>query len=498
MNSQNEKESSFGVEVKNFLFKNLTNRQTLAKNAFWLAVGNLGGRFIRAAVIIYAARVLGAAGWGVFSYGITLVAFLTIFVDIGIDSILTRESAKAKEDLLRQVQIISTSFFIKILLLAMGVLVVIFVAPEFATLPGVDRLLPIMAAILVFDTFRNLGFSLIRAREKMEVEAALYLLTNVAIVAFGFGALYLRPTVMSFTLAYAVGTAIGLLATSYVLRKDIAGTLSNFSKSLVKEILSSAWPFAISGVLGLLLLNTDILIIGWFRSATDVGFYSASVRVIQLLYIFGGVLASSSLPIFSRFIKEEQERIRIALRNILRFAFSFSLPVAFCGIAAGNEIINLLFGAEYAPAALSFQLLLMTFTFGSMAVILNNVIFVYNRQRVLIVYAAIGGFLNVAFDLLLIPRYGINGSAVATLLSSIIADFYLWYIAWRIVGFDLNLKVGKILLSSAVSALFLYAILRMGAHILLAIPLAGLLYLTMLYLLKESILKEARSILQAG
>ena len=359
-----EKKSSFGTGLGNLLFKNLTNRQTFAKNAFWMAVGNIGGRFIRAAIIIYAARVLGAGAWGLFSYGITLVAFLTIFVDIGIDSILTRETVKAKGDVLRQAQLISTAFFIKLFLLVIGVFIVVLIAPSFATLPGVSRLLNLMAAILVFDTLRNFGFALIRSREKMEVEAGLYVITNIAIVAFGFAALYLRPTVMSFTLAYAVGTAVGLLATAYVLRKEASEAFSHFSKPLVKEILSSAWPFAVSGVLGLLMLNTDILIIGMFLSAKDVGFYSASVRIVQLLYIFGSIAASSSLPIFSRLFKEERGRIKIALRKILKFSFSFSLPLAFCGIIAGDAIISFVFGKEYSPAAPSFKILLLTLAFN--------------------------------------------------------------------------------------------------------------------------------------
>lgn len=484
--------------IKNFLFSNLTNRQTFAKNAFWLAVSNIGGRLIRAFIIIYAARVLGAAGWGVFSYGITLVAFLTIFIDVGIDSILTRETAKAKDDIVRQSQIISTAFFIRISLLTIGALVVIFIAPQFASLPGVARLLNMMAAILVFDTLRNFGFSLIRSRERMELEALLYFITNIAIVAFGFVALYLRPTVMSFTLSYAVGTAVGLMATFYVLRKDVPRILSNFSKPIVREILSSGWPFAISGVLSLLLLNTDILIIGLFRSATDVGLYSAAIRIIQLLYIFAGTVASSSLPIFSRFVKEDKPRIRAAVQKILRFALSFSLPVSFCGIVGGKAIIDFLFGKEYAPATLSFQILLLTLAFSFLAVIFNNIIFVYNKQKMLIFYGAIGGVLNVVFDLLLIPKFGINGSAVATLLSSIIADSYLWYIAWKIVGFNWNLGMGKIFLSALGSAAFLYAILKLGVHIVIAIPTTGAVYLAALYYFKEPLFREIKYILSAG
>ncbi len=493
-----KKISSLSVGARNFLFKNITTRQTFAKNAVWLAISNIGGRFIRAGIIIYAARVLGAGGWGLFSYGITLVAFLTIFVDIGIDPILTRESAKAKEDQERRNKILSTSFFIKVSLLAVGALGVIFFAPHFVFIPGVKPLLPLMAVILIFDTLRNFGSAIIQAKEKMELQAGLYIFTNIAIVAFGLLFLHLWPTPTSFTLSYAAGTALGMFATFYILREEIPRALFHFSKPLVKEILSSAWPFAISGVLSVLMVNTDVLIIGFLGSAEQVGYYSAAVRIVQILYIFAGVTAQSALPIFSRFIKNEREKIRGALENILKFAFSFSLPVALGGIISGTALIKLFFGNEYLPATSSFQILLITLAFNFVAVILTSIVFVYNQQKVLIVYAAIGGILNVVFDLFLIPALGIKGSAIATLSAQIIADSYLWFIAWRIVGFNPRLKLQKVIISSAIFSAVLFLLLTIGAHVIVALIGASLVYVALLQVLGESLFRDIKSILKTG
>lgn len=485
-------------KIKSFFFENISNRQTFTKNTFWLAVGNIGGRLIRAGIIIYAARILGAAGWGLFSYGITLIAFLTVFVDIGIDPILIREAAKAKEDQKRRNQILSTSFFVKTFLLAAGVLSVVFLAPFFVSLPGAKPLLPLMAMILAFDTLRSFGFSIILSKEKMELQAGLFILTNVAIVAFGFLFLHLRPTPASFTVSYAAGTALGMLATFYVIRDELSRVLFNFSKSLVKEILSSAWPFAVSAVLSVLMVNTDIIIIGFFGSAEQVGFYSAAVRIIQILYVFAGIAAQSALPIFSRFVKDEKEKIRAPLENILKFALAFSFPIALGGIVAGAPLVRFLFGNEYAPATVSFQILLITLAFNFVASILTSVVFIHDRQKTLIVYAAIGGILNVMFDLFLIPRFGIKGSAIATLCAQIIADSYLWFIAWRIVRFNPYLKLQKIIAATLISSLALFLLMQIGVYMLVAMAAGAGMYLALLYIMKEPLFKEIKSILRTG
>ena len=76
--------------IKEFLFENQNTRQTIAKNTFWLSFGEITGRLLRLGIVIYAARILGAAGWGVFSYLTSLAAVFTIFTDVGLGAVLIR------------------------------------------------------------------------------------------------------------------------------------------------------------------------------------------------------------------------------------------------------------------------------------------------------------------------------------------------------------------------------------------------------------------------
>src|SRR3989344_4002237 len=112
--------------IKDFLFQNASTRQTIAKNTFWLAVSNIGGRLLRAAIIIYAARVLGTAEWGIFSYAISLVTLITVFTDAGISPLLIREAAKSIDNPEHQRKIISTSFILKGALILVGMAVIVF------------------------------------------------------------------------------------------------------------------------------------------------------------------------------------------------------------------------------------------------------------------------------------------------------------------------------------------------------------------------------------
>ena len=100
--------------ITSLLFTNTGAKQTVAKNVFWLTVSEIGTRFIRAGIIIYAARVLGAENFGVFSYALGLAGFFTIFADIGLSQILTREASQKPE---QRSEYFATAFVIKTVLL---------------------------------------------------------------------------------------------------------------------------------------------------------------------------------------------------------------------------------------------------------------------------------------------------------------------------------------------------------------------------------------------
>ena len=154
----------FVTKLKGWLFQNTSTWQTVAKNAFWLFFGQTGGRLLRALVVIYAARALGAASWGAFSYALGVAAFLTIFSDIGINALLTKEASRNPK---LKDQYLSTAFFTKLVLLGVLITIVLVFSNRLTNLEEVKKIMPIIVFVFAFDTLRDLGGSLSRAMEMM-------------------------------------------------------------------------------------------------------------------------------------------------------------------------------------------------------------------------------------------------------------------------------------------------------------------------------------------
>lgn len=485
--------------IKTFLFKNSSTRQTVGKNAFWLTVSNFGGRLIRAIILIYGARVLGTEGFGVFSFALSIAAFLTIFTDLGLSPILTKETAKSADPEHRS-KVLSTAFFIKIVFTLAG-FVIVFVVASRLTSTGIAEaraLLPLMAFLLAFDTLREFTFSFTRALERMELEAGIFLFTNASIVIAGFIALKIAPTPHSFAYAYTAGSALGAAASFYVLRGYFRHLLSRFQASLVRPILTSAWPFAVSGLLSALMINTSNILVGFFRSASEVGLYAAAQRPVQFFYLIPGILASSMFPTFARIAFHDRERLRSLLERSVGLMFLIAIPMAAGGVLLGKDMMHFLYGSEYFSGASSFQILMLTMLVNFPAALLANAVFAVDKQKKLVMFALIGGVSNVVLNMLLIPLYGATGSAWATFIGQFLANAYLWRVIWRVQRFSIIKHLKKIAAATLIMSLAIIALLVLDVGLIPLIGLAVIVYFFALVYLKEPLLTEIKLILRSG
>ena len=317
-------------------------------------------------------------------------------------------------------------------------------------------------------------------------------------MVFGFIFLYFAVNAQSFTWGYVVGDAIGTIVAMIALRSYFKKIFSRFSLPRVMPILKAAWPFAISGVLGLLFTNSDILIISWLRSASEVGIYSAAIRIIQTFYLIPSIIQLATLPVISRLAKTDKARFRSSFERTLGMVFLASIPLSLGGIVLGTQIMSFIFGAPYAAGGLSFKLLAATLLFDFAASIVINALFAYEHQKSLIISSALGGVINVGLDFALIPFFGITGSAVATLIAQAVNNGYLWYAMKKVNPFTVMGSLKKVFLSGIIMAAGSVVFMMLGVNVIVNILLCVCIYFAMLRVLREPLLIEIKHIITAA
>jgi O-antigen/teichoic acid export membrane protein len=472
-----------------------TTGRRIAKNTAWLFTGQIIGRLLRAGIVIYAARILGAASWGAFSYALSVAAFLTIFSDIGINALLTREGSKNPNERERY---LATSFFVKLtLLIIMSVGVLLFIN-KLTNLPEAVSLMPIALAVFIFDSLRDLGSAMARALEEMRIEAITNIYTNIAITVFGIVALYISPTSWSVIVAYALGTVFGFISIVIPLRQYFRNLYRNFDRSLVKPIIATAWPFGLVGLMGAIMINTDVLILGWMRSATEVGLYSAAQRPIQLIYIAPSLIATAFFPQLARLAGESKEKFSALFSQALAVIYLLALPLALGGIILAKQFILLLYGAPYGSAYISFAILSATLAVVFPATLIGNALFAHNKQKTFLIYAVMGICGNIILDFILIPRWGMNGSSSATLINQIIINIYAWHLMQKTAPFFISRHLIKLVSGTLMMGVATYFMQYLGVPVLINIAASGIIYLVLLHALKEPTFQTIKAVMRRG
>ena len=485
--------SRFSAErIKRFLFENNSVRQIVLKNTFWLSASEIGGRILRAGIVIYAARVLGAEGLGIFSYAVSLSALFSIFADLGLGSVLIREGAKSAE---ARKKYFGTAFVIRFWLTVVSAALIFWGAPLMTKIPLSSPLLFFTVLVFIFDSFRGFNTSLFRSAEKMEWETAVNMATQAAVLAAGFLALNSSETPEALAAAYAVGSGVGFAFAVYFARSHMREIWRSFDRSLVRKIVSAAWPFSVAGILGAVMINTDTIMLGWFRGAVEVGYYSAAQKPILLLYIIPSFLAGGFFPAFARFANTDNDRFRSLLEKGLATVFLCALPLTIGLILVAEAGVALLYGAEYAPAVLPLKILSLTLLMTYPMSFIANSIFAYNKQKTLIVYGIIGAASNALLDILLIPNWGMEGSAWATVITQIIGNTFLWLTLKKINNFGVLPQIRKMIFASLVMGLVIIGAQTLALPLLLIIPIGLVSYLATLFALKERLFGDLKAIL---
>ncbi len=482
-------------KIRTLLFQNKTLSQTIAKNTFWLTFGELVGRILRTGVVVYAARVLGAGGWGIFSYAMSLAAVFTIFSDIGLSAVLIREGAKNPET---KQKYFATTLVLKIILIVFSFLIVMFGIPHFTKIPLSTSLLFFITLLLLFDSLRGFGVSLFRAVEKMEMEAFSNILTQGIILFAGILILIFAPSPENLAITYAIGSAAGLTLTIVSLWPYFKKFWHHFDRNLLRPILRVAWPFGVSGLLDAMMINTDTVLIGWFKNVTDVGYYSAAQKPILLLYLLPSLIAGGFFPVLARLANRDNEKFRNILEKGLAFVFLLAIPFAVGIILTSGQIIHFVFGNEYfnQQTILSLQLLAITLITSFPMSLLINSIFAYDKQKKLIAFSIIGVVGNAILDIFLIPIWGIAGSALATVIIQIICNGLIWYRMRKINNFSVLKYLPKIIVATIIMAAAVILFQYLKFPLLINVSFAGAIYFLALIFFKERTIFQLKEVLK--
>lgn len=199
--------------------------------------------------------------------------------------------------------------------------------------------------------------------------------------------------------------------------------------------LVTAMPLLLMAGLSVVITQIDIIILGLLRPAHEVGLYGAAVKTVTVVGFVTAALYAIMLPVISSLYRQGKERLlRQLLAVAVHIVFWPTLLIAVLLFAFGDYVLEA-FGPQFAAAHTALALLavgqLVNTAFGPVGYLL----YFTGHERMTALLMGGAAILNVVLNLVLIPPFGMVGSAAATAATLSLWNVALYLVVRRRLGF---------------------------------------------------------------
>ncbi len=369
---------------------------------------------------IFLVRYLGPDQFGILSYAVSFALLFASLANFGLDNILVRELVKFPE---AQNTILGSAFMLRVVGSAAVLIITWFAVQINNESDDVALLIYIISAGTIFQAFHVIEFFFqgkVQAKFSASVQSSSAMLASLLRLLM----ILLSGGLVWFAFIQALEPI--LIAAGFVLvftlRKE--NILKwRFNKDVAKRLFHDAWPLILASLAVSIYIRVGQIFITNMLSPEQNGYYAAAVRLCEAWYFIPMAISSSLLPaiINAKEVSEELYRSRMQkLYDLLAFiSIAIAIPVTFLS----EEIITILLGAKFLPAAPVLTIYIWAGTATFLGVASSQYLVAENLTKVSFMRTLIGLVLNVVLNLLLIPKLGITGSALATLISYSAATF---------------------------------------------------------------------------
>jgi O-antigen/teichoic acid export membrane protein len=374
---------------------------------------------------IVLARYLGTEALGLFVLGLTIVSIGSAFSRMGLDNGILRFVSIYRgsgDDARVRGTIIQALSFAAVSSLVIGILIFVFsdnIAAIVFKKPDLSSTVRVLSVSIPFFTLMTLALTVCQAfyiaKYTTLVQSLLMPGINIIIVLVLFN---LGMRVEGAVIGYFSACFIAFIIAFYFMNR-VSSILTGMTITVYEPRKLLMYSFPLLGVtfLDYIVVWTDTLMVGFFRTSSEVGLYSAAVKTSMLLVF---ILVSFNFifaPVISDLHNRKEMRdLEIMFKTITRWSFTCAFPLFLMMVIWGDAIMGL-FGSEFILAVTPLVILsigqLINLSTGSV----GTMLIMTGRTVLPLINSIVAFILNVIFNYVLIPKYGIVGAAYATSIS---------------------------------------------------------------------------------
>ena len=457
--------------------------RTILKNASIVTLGAIALKLINFIYNVAVVRNLGDAGYGQFATVVSFVGLFAIFAELGISQYVMREIARYPE---KTNHLFWNLVFIRLSLALIGVVGITAAAVAYGYPPDLIGGVALYTLTFVWASFQAPVETLLTANEKFNYVTSMSVVGQVSTIALGSIVLFNDWGFIALIgvglLAMAPPTFLGLWAARRhrLLRRPVVLTLGMWPTMIRRGL-----PFGFITLSLTISFTVDSVMLSRFEPSEVVGWYNAAYQLARSLLFFFDGISVAMVPTLSRAFLSDVALVQRWYYRSVKVIIMMGLPIAIGSTLIALPLFMFLYGEQYLPAVLAFQiivwdvpLLLFTSFCGNMTTITGE-----ERAAARIYFTA--AIANVILNLLLIPKFSLYGAAAATLVTDLTAAVQFYFILGRKLELpNMSSITLRVLFSSIIMGGTVLGLREMGAGLWLMIGAGMLIYAVMVVVMR--------------
>ena len=432
-------------------------QKSLKKNAFYNFIRSFMNLAFPIISFPYASRILMPDGIGKINFANSVIDYFIMFAGLGITSYAAREAAKIRDNPVK------LNKFSREILLINGVSTIIAYILFAVSLLCIPKLHDYRILLIICSSkilFITIGLEWLYTVE----EEYRYITLRSAffqIVSMAFLFIFVRSK--NDYIAYAVMGIIsnaGMNVCNIMYARKFINVFEKTTLEIKKHIKSISTFFGMACA-GKIYSAMDTVMLGFMIDDSAVGYYTAANKIRRLVVQMITAITATLLPRSSYYIEQHQiQKYDDMVKKAIGIVSFFSFPATAGLIVIGKPLIVVFSGVQYLPALPVLYCMAPIIITVSFTSFLDNVILTPNRNERFILYSQIfGNILNIVLNLILIPRWGVFGAGLSTL----IVEFSITVIQLFCSLSNLKkflLYIGKQIFQSFIGAIAMYVSVR--------------------------------------
>ena len=398
----------------------IVDRARIWRSTFSLGFGEVAARGFSFVATIHVARVLGASDFGRVEFASAIVLYASAFATFGLDVVGTRHVAAAPSDARVLAGTIATLRLGFACVAAAVLLALTFVVPDLAEI----RWVLFFSSLVLFTEAARLDW-IFRGLERMKRVAAASILGQALYAAGVFLLLRRHGQILRVPALAAAGSAATTLALAAIAWKSFSSLPETRPQGFVGALLRESVPVAANAVASLVVYNADVILLGFLLDERHVGLYRAAGRIAGVFSMLGAAYSNSVFPSLAR-AAVQRDRFERTLSWTVKTSAAVWAAASVILVAGAPWLLRLTFGQTYEESVFTLRLLLISAAVvGVRAQYRSALVAVKKAARNLppTLWAAVA---DLALSFALIPRYGLRGAAIATIVSESVMLLFLW------------------------------------------------------------------------